>query len=106
MRVGVFAYMRVSRQPHREERGSNTTRTQPTRAHRSAFEGIAGLLRSRFPGCGVSVFGSAANALGVRDNNDIDVSLSLEGLEDSREAKGGCRDAQRPRSRAVPACAR
>lgn len=56
--------------------------------HRAAFEGISGLLRARFPGCGVSVFGSAANALGIRDNNDIDVSLSLDGLEDTREAKG------------------
>ncbi|KAI8468796.1 MAG: hypothetical protein J3K34DRAFT_386132 [Monoraphidium minutum] len=56
--------------------------------HRTAFQGLASLLRARWPGAGVSVFGSAANGLGVRDNNDIDVSLSLEGLEDSREAKG------------------
>jgi hypothetical protein len=55
---------------------------------RAAFEGIAALLRARYPGAGLSVFGSAANALGIRDNNDIDVSLSLEGLEDTREAKG------------------
>lgn len=61
----------------------------PPAACRSAFEGISALLRSRWPGCGVFVFGSAANALGVRDNNDIDMSMSLEGLEDSRDAKGG-----------------
>lgn len=34
------------------------------------------------------IFGSAANGLGIRDNNDIDVSLSLPLPEDTREAKG------------------
>jgi DNA polymerase sigma len=55
---------------------------------RAAFDGVASLLRKRFPGCGVSVFGSAANALGIRDNNDIDVSMLLDGLEDTRDVKG------------------
>lgn len=36
----------------------------------------------------MSVFGSAANALGIRDNNDIDVSMLLDGLEDTRDVKG------------------
>lgn len=62
----------------------------PSPPPRAAFDGVTALLRSKYPGCGVSVFGSAANALGIRDNNDIDVSLSIAGLEDSREAKGGC----------------
>lgn len=61
----------------------------PHPPRRDAFEGVASLLRAKFPGCGVSVFGSAANALGIRDNNDIDMSMSLEGLGDTREVKGG-----------------
>ena len=62
------------------------------RTDRSAYDGIRNLLRSKYPSCGIVVFGSAANALGIRDNNDIDVSLSLDGLEDTREAKGeSCR---------------
>ena len=36
----------------------------------------------------VHIFGSAANGLGIRDNNDIDVSMSLPLPENSREEKG------------------
>lgn len=48
----------------------------------------------------MSVFGSAANALGIRDNNDIDVSMLLDGLEDNRDVKG----MPGGRGRRVPAC--
>lgn len=58
-------------------------------ACREAFTGIEALLKSKYPHASVHIFGSAANGLGIRDNNDIDVSLSLPLPDDSRETKGG-----------------
>lgn len=60
-----------------------------SRACREAFTGIEALLKSKYPHASVHVFGSAANGLGIRDNNDIDVSLSLPLPDDTRETKGG-----------------
>jgi DNA polymerase sigma len=61
---------------------------EETARHRAAFDGVGRLLNAAFPGARLSLFGSAANGLGVGGANDIDVSLALPGLEDTREAKG------------------
>ena len=47
-----------------------------------AFEWVKSLLQARYPGAGVHLFGSVANGLSVRHNNDIDVCLELEGVDD------------------------
>lgn len=43
-----------------------------------AFDAVRSLLQARFPGARVHLFGSVANGLSVRHNNDIDVCLELE----------------------------
>jgi predicted nucleotidyltransferase len=43
---------------------------------------VKSLLQARYPGAGVHLFGSVANGLSVRNNNDIDVCLELQGVED------------------------
>ena len=42
---------------------------------------MSSLLQARWPGARVHLFGSVANGLSVRHNNDIDVCLELEGIE-------------------------
>lgn len=58
----------------------------PTAAEHQAqldvFEGVKALLQARYPGARVHLFGSVANGLSVRHNNDIDVCLELEGVDD------------------------
>ena len=45
-----------------------------------AFESVRSLLQARWPGARVHLFGSVANGLSVRHNNDLDVCLELEEL--------------------------
>lgn len=47
----------------------------------AAFGAVSSLLQARWPGARVHLFGSVANGLSVRHNNDIDVCLELEGIE-------------------------
>lgn len=47
----------------------------------AAFDAVSSLLQARWPGARVHLFGSVANGLSVRHNNDIDVCLELEGIE-------------------------
>lgn len=55
----------------------------------AAFDAVSSLLQARWPGARVHLFGSVANGLSVRHNNDIDVCLELEGIElDDTAAKG------------------
>ena len=42
-----------------------------------AFESVRALLLARWPGARVHLFGSVANGLSVRHNNDLDVCLEL-----------------------------
>lgn len=51
-------------------------------AQLDVFEGVKALLQARYPGARVHLFGSVANGLSVRHNNDIDVCLELEGVDD------------------------
>ncbi|KDD72610.1 hypothetical protein H632_c3128p0, partial [Helicosporidium sp. ATCC 50920] len=57
-----------------------------TRRQMRAFEAVRGLLLGRFPRRPVRLFGSVANGLSVRGNNDLDVCLEHDGGE--REALG------------------
>lgn len=54
-----------------------------------AFEGVRSLLRARYPGARVHLFGSVANGLSVRHNNDIDVCLELESIQGEDTAGKG-----------------
>lgn len=54
-----------------------------------AFEAVRSLLQARFPGARVHLFGSVANGLSVRHNNDIDVCLELEDVAGEDQAAKG-----------------
>jgi DNA polymerase sigma len=62
---------------------------EATAKQQAAFERLVGLLKQKWPEAKVSLFGSAASQLAVSGNNDIDVCLELDGVENTREAKGG-----------------
>jgi DNA polymerase sigma len=55
---------------------------------REAFEAVERTLLARWPGARLRLFGSAANGLALSGSNDIDVCLELDGVEDTKEAKG------------------
>lgn len=55
-----------------------------------AFEAVRSLLQARYPGARVHLFGSVANGLSVRHNNDIDVCLELEDVQGDDQV-GVCR---------------
>ena len=53
-------------------------RAEERAAQQRAFDAVRTLLQARWPGARVHLFGSVANGLSVRHNNDIDVCLELE----------------------------
>jgi DNA polymerase sigma len=55
-----------------------------------AWGSVQGLLQALWPDAGVHLFGSAANELDVGGSNDLDVCLEVEGVEETKEARGGC----------------
>jgi DNA polymerase sigma len=54
-----------------------------------AWGAVQGLLQALWPQAGVHLFGSAANELDIGGSNDLDVCLELEGVEETKEARGG-----------------
>lgn len=67
----------------------------PTAAQRQrqqvAWESVSGLLQHLWPQGEVHLFGSAANGLDIGNNNDLDVCLEVEGVDETREARGELR---------------
>jgi hypothetical protein len=53
-----------------------------------AWGSVQGLLQALWPDAGVHLFGSAANELDVGGSNDLDVCLEVEGVEETKEARG------------------
>ncbi|WIA17294.1 hypothetical protein OEZ85_014161 [Tetradesmus obliquus] len=53
-----------------------------------AWAAVQGLLQALWPQAGVHLFGSAANELDIGGSNDLDVCLELEGVEETKEARG------------------
>lgn len=58
-------------------------------AQQGAFDTVRSLLQARWPGARVHLFGSVANGLSVRHNNDIDVCLELEDIAPEDLVGGG-----------------
>jgi DNA polymerase sigma len=56
---------------------------------RQAWGSVQGLLQALWPDAGVHLFGSGANELDIGGSNDLDVCLELEGVEETKEARGG-----------------
>jgi DNA polymerase sigma len=54
----------------------------------AAWQAVTGLLERLWPEGQVHLFGSAANGLGVGNNNDLDVCLELQEVGDTREERG------------------
>jgi DNA polymerase sigma len=54
-----------------------------------AWGSVQGLLQALWPDASVHLFGSAANELDIGGSNDLDVCLELEGVEETKEARGG-----------------
>lgn len=54
-----------------------------------AWAAVQGLLQALWPQAGVHLFGSAANELDIGGSNDLDVCLELEGVDETKEARGG-----------------
>ena len=53
-----------------------------------AFESVRALLLARWPGARVHLFGSVANGLSVRHNNDLDVCLELAEVQQDDLVRG------------------
>lgn len=77
---GPLPHMALARTDHPACAAAPHPPAEENAAQQRAFDAVRTLLQARWPGARVHLFGSVANGLSVRHNNDIDVCLELENI--------------------------